>query len=268
MTRRVLLIDADIVAYQAAAFTEKKFDWGEGSAPVVVSDLEAAIEKANGYIEDVVARLKADKVIVCLTCPDHNFRKDVWSGYKANRKDVVKPEQLAAVKAWMAESFETFLRPALEADDCMGILSTHPTLVSGERIIVSEDKDLQTIPGLLFNPAKDRAVRRITKIAADRYHLTQTVTGDVTDGYPGAIGIGAKSPEVQAIATAKSVTEAWPHVVAAFERSRPIKGIEDPAERRAAAITEATTQARLARILRHTDWDFKSRKPILWTPLV
>jgi hypothetical protein len=45
----------------------------------------------------------------------------------------------------------------------------------------------------------------------------------------------------------------WPRVLEAYTK---------------AGLTEADalTQARLARILRWSDWDAKERKPILWTP--
>ena len=103
---------------------------------------------------------------------------------------------MGRVKEFYSKHYEVYLRPRLEADDCMGILSTHKTLVPGERIIVSNDKDMQTIPGLLFNPAKDKKPRRISELEADRFFMYQTLVGDTTDGYPGCYGIGPKSKHV------------------------------------------------------------------------
>lgn len=267
--KRTLLVDADIVAYKFAAATEQVYYWNGGDEePGVISDLPKALRETEAYIAELRERLGASDVIVCLTDPEVNFRTTIDPTYKGNRKGLRKPEQLMAVKAWFKDKYQTYQRPALEADDCMGILSTHPTLVKGEKIIVSEDKDMATIPGLLFNPAKDDEPRKISKLAADRFHLWQTVVGDTSDGYPGARGIGPKSPEAAAVLAAKSVEEAWLHVKAAFVRSLQKRKLPEPIDWHAAATQEATVQARLARILRASDWDFHAKKPRLWMPPV
>jgi len=264
---RTLLIDADIVAYKFASTSEEVhyFD-GADDAPAVKADLDHATSQARYYIEELQESLGADKIIVCLSDPDANFRKTLSPTYKLSRVGTRKPEDLMRVKEWMATAYMTYQRPALEADDCMGILSTHPTLVRGEKIIVSEDKDMQGIPGTLFNPAKDKEPRRIGKLSADRYHLWQTIVGDSCDGYPGAKGIGPKSPEAIGVLAAKTVEEAWGFVLQAYERS--ISRREDiPADQLPLVIAQdAVLQARLARILRATDWDFTRKAPRLWVP--
>lgn len=255
-----ILLDADIVAYKFAATHEQvfHFDGRENEPAVSVGSVEEAGAAADEYIEELKEKLGAARVVVCLTDRGHEFRKDLAPYYKGNRKGR-KPALLFPVLDYFAGKYETYLRPRLEADDCMGILATHPTLIKGEKVIVSEDKDMQSIPGLLFNPAKDKAPRKISKLQADRYHLWQAVVGDTADGYPGAYGIGPKSPEAQAIMTAKSVTEAWGHVLAAFERTSRLPEGTTPAD-------EALLQARLARILRASDWNFKEKQPVLWVP--
>ena len=250
---RTILVDADIMAYVASSGTEGVFYFDGGdSAPAVDENLESALEIAERDIEAVANKLKATRVIVCLT-DDANFRNGVYPDYKSNRAGVRRPATLKRVKEFYAEKFECYQRPSLEADDCMGILSTSPKLVSGEKIIVSTDKDMQTIPGLLFNPKKDKKPRRISELEADRYFMQQTLTGDPTDGYPGARGIGPKSKFVAALAEAKDAKSMWDIVVAGYES----KGFTQD---------DALVQARCARILRHTDWDFKERRPRLWTP--
>lgn len=249
-----LLLDADIIAFKFASAHEDVFYWnGKENPPSVVTNWDACVAATAEYIKGLGEKLGATRLVVCLSDPDANFRKGLWSGYKANRAGLRKPEMLKAVKEWMAATYQTYQRPALEADDCMGILSTHPSLVPGQKIIVSEDKDMQSIPGYLFNPAKDEQPRKITRIQADRYHLWQTIVGDTSDGYPGAKGVGPQSPEAQAVLVSKTVTEAWNHVLTAFTR----KGFNEE---------DALLQARLARILRAEDWEFRSKTPKLWTP--
>lgn len=250
---RTILIDADIFAFAASSATEGVYRFnGPDADPCVDENLDEALRVAVGFVEDVANKLQATRVIVCLT-DQHNFRKDVCASYKANRAGVRKPSTLGQVKAHFAATYETYQRPGLEADDCMGILATHKTLITGERIIVSSDKDLQGIPGLLFNPKKDDKPRRISKLDADRYFLSQVLTGDPTDGYTGCPGIGAKSPFVAAVLAAGSLKEAWEHVLAGYAK----KGL---------GVEDAVLQARMARILRAEDWDFAKKAPRLWTP--
>lgn len=252
--RRTILIDADIVAFAHTAANEKTFYFDGRDGPACKdADFESAKEGAVACIEEYREMLGADDVVVCLSDPDANFRKDIWPSYKSNRNYDNRPIYLQALKDWFKERFKTYQRPGLEADDCMGILATHPTLIKGQKIIVSEDKDMQTIPGLLLNPRKDEKPRRIGALQADLFHLWQTIVGDACDGYPGAKGVGEKSKEAQAVLTSRSVVEAWGHVVAAYER----KGFQEE---------DAVIQARLARILRASDWNFKEKRPILWEP--
>ena len=259
---RTVLIDADIFAYIASSATEGVFYFNGGDSPPAVDEnLEEALAMAERDIEAVANKLKADRIIVCLTDDIdlttntvNNFRVDVYQPYKSKRLATRKPSTLLRVKEFYAERYECYQRPRLEADDCMGILATHTTLVPGEKIIVSGDKDMQTIPGLLFNPKKDkRKPRVITELDADRYFMEQALTGDTTDGYPGCRGIGPESPFVAAVRQAKSLRSMWNIVLAGYES----KGFTPE---------DALAQARCARILRASDWDFQARKPRLWTP--
>lgn len=241
------------MAYVASSGTQKTFHFGgEHEPPAVEENLEAALEIAARDIEAIANKLKATKVIVCLT-DDVNFRHSVYPDYKGNRSSVQRPLTLRRVKDFYAENYECYQRPGLEADDCMGILATSSKLVPGEKIIVSSDKDMQTIPGLLFNPRKDKKPRRITQVEADRYFMQQTITGDAVDGYPGCRGLGPKCKFVAELQIATNPASMWETVVAAYES----KGF---------TADDALVQARCARILRHTDWDFQARKVRLWTP--
>ena len=266
MNSRTLLIDADIFCYKHAAANEELYFFdGKDRPPIVEHDTQAACSDAVDAIEQLRTGLRADRIIICLTDRGNEFRKEFWPTYKGTRKSR-KPEDLFKVEAHLAATYETYRRPGLEADDCMGILSTHPTIVKGQKIIVSEDKDMQTIPGWLFNPRKDIEPRKISALAANRFHMEQTITGDKTDNYPGAKGIGEKSEEVAAVRQAKTVEEMWRHVVTAYLRAakRAAEKAGKDHVNIIAVHTQATIQARCARILRASDWNFKDKRPILW----
>jgi DNA polymerase-1 len=277
---RTLLLDADLLAYRATSANQRSYDWNGDGTQSVAADEEAARRLAEEEIVKLADRLKADDIIVCLSDDFNSFRKDrVDPTYKAARGNVERPVHLYDLKEWLAETYETVRWTALEADDVMGILATDPNRAD-ERIIVSADKDLQTIPGKLYRPQdnegrKHPVIRDISLEEADRFHLLQTLTGDITDGYPGLPGTGPdranaildgrlwvriekelsrgprKGQTVVEWKAADHVGPVWARIVAAYER----QGLTE---------ADAIKQARLARILRYEEWD--GRTPRLWAP--
>lgn len=251
---RTLLLDGDIFAYKAAAATERAVDWGDDIHSLHADEKEAE-RSMTAKIETVCEALGTDTLVVALTDTQENFRKSILPTYKGNRKDVRKPLLLAHLKDFLRSEYDTYDRPTLEADDILGILSTGQK-IAGEKIIVSIDKDLKCIPGLLYNDAHpDRGVIEVTEAEADYWHMMQTLMGDVTDGYKGCPGVGeVKAKAILSFAnTEDKRCEYWGVVVEAFKKAK--LGEE-----------EALRQARVARILRVTDYDFVNKKPILWTP--
>lgn len=244
---RTLLIDGDIIAYQAAAVAQTPFECPSNpDFVVIVLDLAAAKRTIQDYVTSLQDQLKADAAILALTSGT-NFRYSVLPTYKHNRKGV-RPVGLPLLRAWITDHFKTFEREGLEGDDVLGILATHPSLVAGEKIIVSIDKDLKTIPGKMVHRIEEGIIE-ITEEEANRYHLAQTLTGDTTDGYKGCPGMGPKT--VDKLFDEKGVS--WATVVGAFEK----QGLTEE---------DALVQARVARICQHTDYNFKSKEVILWSP--
>jgi 5'-3' exonuclease len=250
---RTLLIDADILAYRTSSATQKAYQW-DAETRSVAADMDAAIRFAEEEIERLADRLQADDVIVCLSDDFNSFRKSlVDPSYKELRATAERPENLYPMKAWLRENYLTEERAWLEADDVMGIISTDPSRTD-ERIIVSADKDMMTVPGKLYRPqhqagAKKPRILDITPLEGIRFHFWQTIVGDTTDGYPGAPGVGHKSPYAEDVLFAESEEAAWEEVLMAFAT----RGGEPAAIR----------QARLARILQFPDYDGRVR---LWLP--
>jgi DNA polymerase-1 len=256
---RKLLIDGDVVAFQCAASREQAIEWEEGYWTWNVSFTEVTNAIIN-TVERIADTLEGEPVL-CLTDPDRNFRKGILPSYKLHRATQKKPLVLLSAKHWMVDELGAVMRPGLEGDDVMGILGTRTS--KDEQIIVSIDKDMKTIPGPYV---RTRAVTnsdgielvgaydvvQITEAEADYNHLFQTLTGDITDGYSGCPGIGPKKAE-GIIELGATIADNWQAVVAAFKKA----GLGEE---------EALRQARVARILRASDYDFKKKEPILWTP--
>lgn len=271
-----LLMDGDIFAYRAAIRHQNEIDFGDDD-PLIETDLDAAIKDLDTRFRNLKRKLKANDIIVCLSDDENNWRKDVLPSYKEHRKDSVRPLLLYQLKDYLYENYSSYRKPLLEADDVMGILSTHPKLIPGKKIIVSADKDMKTIPGWYYNPDKEDPPRLIKEHEADWWHLYQTLIGDTTDGYGGCPMIGdvaarelLENPvrlepyeHVFKRGKRKGETETrfnkiptdclWEMIVSHFE---------------AKGLTEeyALQQARVARICRSTDYNFKKKEVKLWQP--
>lgn len=245
------LIDVDTLVYQIAYAAEPaEVDWGDGGVSLLGGDLETSKRLLDQAIGNICADLMGAEPIICLT-DSENFRKAIYPRYKAHRT-APKPTQMGALREHLHATYRAFQRPGLEADDVCGILATSgDRFLKGEKIIVSIDKDLQTVPGRLFNPDKpERGVREISLAEADYWFYWQTLCGDTADGFPGCPGVGPKRAEAILGGPGKA---SWAKVLKAFTD-------------RKLTMEDALTQARLARILRAEDYDFITKKPVLWTP--
>lgn len=247
-----LLIDADIFAFQSALLNQETYDWGEGVSGVWVGE-EQAKAHVDHSLEKLQDELKAKHVVIALSDPTRDyFRKDILPSYKANRAGSQPPEALELVKSYLEENYKTYRKPRLEGDDVLGILLTHPKLIKGEKVCVSMDKDMKTVPGLHYNPDKDDEVRRYCKGEANQFWMMQTLMGDTTDGYKGCPRIGPKKAEA-ILEECANLKQMWTAVVETYES----KGLTE---------ADALIQARCARILRHTDYDYKRGEVKLWQP--
>lgn len=247
-----LLIDADGLAFQAAAAVQKNIHW-EDDVITSHADLDEAKEAFETILQGCQDAVDTSAAIVlCFSCPTRNyFRHDLLPTYKANRKGGV-PMALPALRAWCEETYRSYTRPRLEADDVIGILATHKKLIPGEKIIVSVDKDLGQIPGLHLNPrAPHEGVYRVSEKFAERLLWTQVLTGDQTDNYTGCPGIGPKKAE--AILNKTDRLEAVRDAYIKAYRGSPIS-----------SDLELEIQVNVARILTAATYDFKRKEPILW----
>jgi DNA polymerase-1 len=262
VSKRILLIDADVIAYEACSACQQELEYEPGYY-TWVSSLKDVQDTFDTTIATIKSALQGDRVVLCLTDSEGNFRKTILPTYKGKRGK--KPLVLKRFKEALVDQGAVW-RSGLEGDDCMGILATRSNPDGDERIIVSIDKDMKQIPGKLVRwPNTD--IVEVTEEEADYFHMLQTLTGDVTDGYSGCPGVGpVKAEKVLKEALnewhqadfANGFPETkgiyvWEHVVRAYHKA----GLSEQ---------DALVQARVARILRASDYDFKRREVKLWTP--
>lgn len=274
-----LLIDGDIFAYQLACAEETAIEIN--GVHMLSADADVGKENLKLLLDGFMERTGADKMVVAIS-DKHNFRKDVLPTYKSNRDGIRRPMILGPLKDFLTENYECVIRPGLEADDVLGILATNPKKIPGRKIIVTEDKDLRQVPGLHWNPKKEGAEKpfepsKVAKKEGDQFFLSQILSGDMVDGYPGCPGIGkvgamklVQNPVIfeQVERELKSgpnkgqirmewrsspINDVWACIVSLYEKN----GLTEQ---------DAITTAQVARILRHEDYDYKNKEPILWNP--
>ena len=245
--KKVLLIDGDILLYKIAMNNEVETHWGD-ELWTLHSDANICKADVDLVIDDLGASLEADDYVVALT-DSKNFRKDVLPTYKDNRKDKRKPLALKELREYVIKKHKGVVWDNLEADDVMGIMATEPT--EEERIVVTIDKDLKTVPCNLSSDGLN--VERIPERLADYWFMIQTLTGDKVDGYDGVEGIGIKTAEkLIKKYTNVPLLDLWKIVKKIYVD----KGYTE---------AEALQQARVARILRHGEYNKKTGKVKLWT---
>ena len=240
----MLLIDTDFLAYKSAQACEEGIDFGN-DVIVAQSRFSEVLKIFERELKKVKTAMMEDEVILYFSSPK-NFRKEISADYKGHRNRR-KPLGYKRLVNHCIDNYRTVLRDNLEADDSLGI--DHTQFPDQDAIIVSPDKDMRQIPGVLWNMSDD--VEEITKEDGDRWHLMQTLAGDPTDGYPGCPGIGLK----RAADLLDKSDNPWKAVCQAFKD----KGLSEDI---------ALMNARLAKILQHEDFDHDRQEPILWTPVL
>lgn len=220
----------------------------DGEASAV--DPSVAADAACATVEAWAKLAGCTQIIACLTGRE-NFRKRILASYKHTRVGKAKPQCYGYVIREMENRFDTRLVPGLEGDDLLGILATTDKYT--DAVVVSIDKDMRGVPGYHLNPLKEDKPVLVGLAEADYWWLTQTLTGDTSDGYTGLPKCGPKGALKALGAVPYMASALWPKVVAAY---------------RAAGLTEddALIQARVARILRRSDYDKTTKEIRLWHP--
>jgi DNA polymerase-1 len=250
-----LLIDADVLVYVYSAAEETAVDWGDGEVSKDAGDPDAVWASLVSRAEDLQDAAGASRYVLCVSGAG-NWRNAIWPPYKAHRKPENRPLLVDEMRARCIAA-GGYQRPLLEADDILGILATHPKIIPGRKIIWSIDKDLMQIPGehLVWPKGEEPRIVKVAPEEGRLLHMRQTLTGDSVDGYPGCPGIGPKRADDILLSAPPWGTweEAWAAIVKAFAK----KGLTEE---------DALKQARVARILQHTDYDFQKKETKLWMP--
>lgn len=250
--KRIVLIDADINIYQISAQNqiEANFD----GVIIMASNLDNSKHVLDETIKGIVKKVDADDYLLCIS-GDSNFRKKHFPSYKLSRKETRKPMGYQELKKHAMDNHPYKLYDELEADDVIGIMSTMTAKAGVEYVIHSDDKDLKTIPATIWDRKEGKLVK-ISELEAARFLYGQILTGDVTDGYKGCPTVGkTKAQRALSVCTSElEMREAAYKLYCKFYKDDEI------------AKQEMIAQSGQARILRASDFDFKTKSVILWHP--
>lgn len=211
------LIDADELIYKAVTTPIKTLNEAEEVETHDIEDFSDAVFNLKSFLTAWTEASGATDVVLCFSCQDRKlYRKHFYPAYKANRQSE-KPKWYWELIEHAKENYEWVEEPGLEADDLLGVLHTG---IYHDSIIVSSDKDMNTIPGQRYSPYHNEKYD-VSEYMATTNWLIQAVTGDSSDGYSGIQGIGKKRADdlLSAPRLAKSPELLCDHIFKLF-RSR------------------------------------------------
>jgi DNA polymerase-1 len=246
----IAFIDADILLHRAVSFCADEFD-GEPMGDWKQA-LNFFVHLKDKWIKEVSGRVTLDDYVMVVS-HGRTFRKDLYPEYKANRKDLVPHPAFDGLKNEVMSLQGVVWEENMEADDYIGLMVTQG---DGKNIAVSADKDFATLPCQLFIPTShgrkhiDQFV--FTEDEANMNWMRQCMMGDTVDNYKGIPKVGKKGAE-KVVPRPAPLDVMWRAVEMAFVQ----KGC---------SREYALTMARVARILRHGDYNFETKETKLWEP--
>jgi DNA polymerase-1 len=258
---RTVIIDGDVLVYKTAEAVADSYDIATSEDDEFIyrnigwASKRNATEYVDSLIDKICKETKADEVCICLSDMTSNFRKAINPEYKKHRKSI-KPILYEFIRNYMNQTgYKLYERPRLEADDVIGIIATSTKIITGDKVVWSLDKDFKTIPCKFFRAKPNGASEKynVSEEEANWWFMYQTLIGDTVDGYYGCKGIGDKTAKkILGAVGENSLETMWKAVVETFIS----KGYTEE---------DALLNARMARILRCDDYDFKNKKIRLWS---
>lgn len=218
-----LLIDADSIAYRAAAAAEKRVwyvfpnvDFGVDPLTSFQYKKDATQWADDNKIEDpqfklvkepepIVNALHNAKEILNSILDEYagceyqlylssseNFRDALATikPYKGNRDNLEKPYHLQAVRDYLLVNYGAEICEGYEADDAVSMAAYSDS----STVIVSIDKDLNNTPGTHYDWVKEEEYE-VDEEEAEYHFYFQMLAGDTVDNIAGVPRIGKKTAE-------------------------------------------------------------------------
>lgn len=170
----IALLDVDQVCYAVGFTVEQE------------TDLSVIKVRTDEYINNRLNSLGTRDCELYLTDSKNNFRLSVYPDYKGNRKGLVKPVWFQEIRQHLIDGWGAEVIDYLEADDCVSI---RQRMLGGNSVLVSDDKDLDQVPGLHMRMSTF-VQYEVSDLYAQRHIFHQLLTGDRIDNIPGIFRVG------------------------------------------------------------------------------
>lgn len=203
------LYDSDGVVYGAGFSADSQYAKQLAEDGVLTEDIQSRLEE-DDYLSHALYNVKVRAEyaqnrfgsLKLYIQEGPTFRYDVATiqPYKGNRKDSKKPKYYNEIREYLLDVWKAIPVKHIETDDALGIEQMkHP---DKSTVIITQDKDLKTIPGWHWDPVKDLLFYQTLK-DADNFFFYQMMVGDTADHIPGIKRVGDK--------TANAIIEACEH---------------------------------------------------------
>lgn len=173
----IALLDGDILAWRCAASCEPT------KSKLIREPESEAILRLDQLVYSILNDTAADKHRVFLS-GSSNFRKVIYPDYKANRRDLPRPEWLDVCREFLVREWGAEITDGYEADDGIGIAADENSC------ICSIDKDLNQLTGQHYNFVT-KTHYFLDDNEAQRAFWSSVLQGDRADNIPGIKGMGS-----------------------------------------------------------------------------
>ena len=224
---KILLVDADTVAYSVAVMIEELVEEYEDDMGNLQQeyhlDLDLATEISVQKIQDMLESTGCKAAELHFTGGrSESFRRLIYPPYKEDRDGTRTPERLMDLKKKLCEEFpNSQIHTKWEADDYVVWAMKE---YSYKYVLAAVDKDvLNSVPGKHWNYYANSKYKiqpkwvEVDEITSLKWPYIQTLTGDSTDNIPGLHRVGPKTAE-KLLKGQEFHWEMWKIVVEEYEK--------------------------------------------------
>lgn len=222
MTKQVLAVDGDIIAYRTAAVCEDHF---EGSCEAII----------KSTLTEIATDTNIETMRIYVSGKS-NFRYDLakTKPYKGNRETMKKPRFLSHCKQHLVEHYNALIVNGYEADDAIA-----SDMTQNGAFHCGIDKDMLQIAGRHYNYVKKEWID-VTPEEAIIQLYRQILMGDASDNVPGLPRVGAKTAENVIFSAETARADALSYYREICEEKLPTVNHEEYFAEQASLITMVT----------------------------
>jgi hypothetical protein len=183
--------------------------WSRKDTQPLENCLQIAKASISQTIEELEEKYHEPASLRIFLSGKTNFRDSVAKTrpYKGNRDNTPRPTHFKALGDYLVEQWDATYTEGIEADDAISISAMEAKEKGEDYIVVSNDKDLDQIPGKHYNWITKEYYTVSPKEAKVNFY-SQILAGDSTDNIPGLEGVGPATAE-KALAECKTPSECF-----------------------------------------------------------